>query len=43
MEHQGRINHAATTAVVGTLLLRSLGVAAGVGLTILLVAALFGG
>jgi hypothetical protein len=43
MEREGGINHGATTAVVATLLFRSFGLAAGVGLAILIVAALLGG
>jgi hypothetical protein len=43
MEHEGDVNHGATTAVLATLLVRSFGLAAGVGLAILLVAALLGG
>ena len=43
MENQGQVSHAATTVVVASLLVRSFGLAAGVGLAILIVAALLGG
>ena len=43
MTNEHHINHAATTAVLFTLVMRSFGLATGVGLGILLMSALFTG
>lgn len=43
MQTNGQMTHAAATAVLTGLVARSFGVAAGIGLTILAVTALFGG